>query len=269
MKREAFGIGIAGCCLMAMGEAGCFLDMDGLSPWSPSLAQAVGGGGAGQGGDSITTGSSGSGTTSSGQGGSGTTSSGQGGSGGMGGGAPCEENFTMPDGITGPELVFSKRGPTGSCYVWVRPPDGVTWDTAKASCEQNQMHLATITSIEERDFVDLLMEYEDKRTTWIGASRAGPIWILEYPFQKSSPWTWVVETEEWKIDTCPTTPNGCDPNPNYWKNGEPDEQAFDLTPDCVRIKDNNKPGEEGRFYGYPCNDPTDNEGGIFYLCEHQ
>ncbi len=63
-------------------------------------------------------------------------------------------------------------------HTYQRFDESLTWDEANAACMEAGGHLVTITSEEEQDFIESLMEEGNKKQYWIGMrTSGGPTWV--------------------------------------------------------------------------------------------
>lgn len=160
--------------------------------------------------------------------------------------APCSGNFIMGEGEKANTRFFG--APDGTCYAWVKPyykegsiSSKSNWDTANRLCQNNAMHLATITTREERDLVNAFMNDKDGWETWIGAKREPDgIWMW---FNGSS-------AEEWKE----LATQKCDQNKPtcLWQTGNPSIQKSQI-PVCIALLDKKNATEDGWFNDRLCN----------------
>lgn len=256
MKRWVLWMGLGGCGLLGMG---CFLGMDDLAPWNPTLPAGQGGVGGGH--------------TAAGQGGVGGehTAAGEGGNGGGGDPGPvdtipCGPRFKTPVGSVGePIATFISHPTTGSCYALIKPPIGWKrdWTTAKEKCQHNNMHLAIIATQEERQFInEKLMNKGDGSEAWIGG-RHDPNETWKWWGIGDSKTDWV------DINTAPCTQDMSNPSSSlsstcFWKEENPNNLDDDVTkPYCIMIEDNTTLTGDGWFNDRDCTQLRD------FLCERE
>lgn len=77
-------------------------------------------------------------------------------------------------------------------HYYKRYEETLSWDEAKAACEELGGHLATITTAEEQAAVMAYLEQGSQHNCWIGSRRAYDqwIWITDEPFEYSNWASW-------------------------------------------------------------------------------
>lgn len=95
------------------------------------------------------------------------------------------------------DSIPKKAVRNGNHYYLIVEKDGFTWEDAKAACEKQNGHLATITSKSEQKFIDKLNKNETR--LWIGGYR-----------DDDGKWKWV-SGEKWKYTN--------------WGDGEPNNSS--------------------------------------------
>jgi hypothetical protein len=100
-------------------------------------------------------------------------------------GAICEWDLELPGiapfagrSVTLPEGAVASVTYGGHTYALLE--EGLGWDAAEESCESFGGHLATITSREEQEAVNGLLDYGTRNSYWIGGER-----------EPSGNWSWV------------------------------------------------------------------------------
>lgn len=71
---------------------------------------------------------------------------------------------------------YKKFSKTGNQYAVFDPPKNISWEEAKANCESYGGHLVTITSEEEQEFINDLVQKGEKYMYWIGGSKTSGSW---------------------------------------------------------------------------------------------
>lgn len=114
--------------------------------------------------------------------------------------------------------------------------DGMSWDEAKAACEDAGGYLVTVTTSEEADFIKTLISAKDKSAFWMGG-------ILQ-----DNEWTWITgerfDYADWEAG---------EPN-NYLGRGE----------DCITIQTSTLTWYDSLRDGDPTGIQTSDVG---YICE--
>lgn len=244
MRRWIIGAGLLGWGMLGMG-GGCWVSPDDKPDLSPGPNLGAGGilTGAGDGSTSGT----GSGSTSAGGG----VDTGNGGMGGNpttttsssssgGGMLPCQEPFVGIDSNKAKAIFYPPNvspNTSASCYVWVDffdQNDEKKWQDADDLCVANQMHLATVTSHEERILISTFMTGNDDERTWLGGKREA----------NTDLWTWA-DGQTWSIHPCSGSP--CDSSVNLWfiqvdLFGDPTQpDIMNNTSACIRMRDLSEP----------------------------
>jgi len=105
------------------------------------------------------------------------------------------------------------NGGNGNCYEYVNPGASISWNAAQPAAESRSFfgvmgHLATITSVEESDFLQSVAPDEPAfARSWVGAH------------YDSGQWSWITG-ESWSYE------RWCSGEPN----GTPSENAIDIRP---------------------------------------
>ncbi|MBR4726282.1 MAG: hypothetical protein IK080_00150 [Clostridia bacterium] len=97
---------------------------------------------------------------------------------------------------------------------------GMTWTEAKAYCEKLGGHLVTITSQEEQNVIEQMIQHGSKNLYWAGGEKVGDsfVWIT------GEAWTY-----------------------SHWAPGQPNNYKGSGGEDCLNIYKEYNPGDDGSF----------------------
>jgi len=105
---------------------------------------------------------------------------------------------------------------SGHCYLRFDFPH-IFFD-AITRCANEEMHLATVTTLKERAFIGAFVS----ETTWIGGT----------DLQSEGTWSWVKGVDPWAIYPCDPAQPGCDNDINLWESGGPSGADIE---DCLAL----------------------------------